>query len=355
MGISRSSARRIRPKINDVADLAGVSIKTVSRVLNNEPNVRPETRDKVKAAVRDLNYVPDVSARSLAGHRSYIFAMFYDTASESYLSRFQKGALDACREHHYHLIVERCSIADAGTPERIAKTAAQLRVDGVVLLPPVGDTASIVERFAGLSIPAALISPGGETHDMPSVRMDDKAAAMELTRLLIERGHRRIGFIKGHEDHGASALRFSGYLRALEEAGIQSDDALISSGDFSFASGLTAANQLLAQENSPSAIFASNDDMAAAAIRAAVDSGLSVPEDMSVVGFDDALIASATNPSLTTVRQPVEVMAEAAVKGLVASLLRSAGEEDDTHFTAPFDYELIHRSSVGDGPFSGGN
>ncbi|MEO1407568.1 MAG: LacI family DNA-binding transcriptional regulator [Pseudomonadota bacterium] len=340
----------MRAKINDVADLAGVSIKTVSRVLNNEPNVRPETREKVRVAVRELRYVPSVSARSLAGQRSYMFAMFYDTASEGYLSRFQKGALEACRRANYHLIVEQCSVGATETVDHLVVTATQLRVDGVLLLPPVGDTEHIVERFADLNIPAALIAPGGETFGMPSVRMDDIAASAELTKFLIDQGHRRIGFIKGHPDHGATTLRLNGYLTALRQAGIEPEEALVRPGDFTLPSGLAPARELLSMASPPSAIFASNDDMAAAVIRVAAERGLQVPEELSVVGFDDALIASATVPPLTTVRQPVEAMAEAAIQELLVATDRTGRRPTASHDDLSFDHELIHRGSVSCGP-----
>lgn len=328
-----------------------MSIKTVSRVLNNEANVRPATRDKVKAAVRELNYVPDVSARSLAGQRSYMFAMFYDTASEGYLSRFQKGALDACRDANYHLIVEQCRVGAGGTADRLAATATQLRVDGVLLLPPVGDTEEIVERFAGLDIPAALIAPAGETFGMPAVRMDDASAAQEMTQFLLDSGHRRIGFVKGHPAHGATSRRLQGYSNALREAGLSSDDMLITSGDFSFESGVDAADKLLSLAEPPTAIFASNDDMAAAVIRCAAERGMQVPVDLSVVGFDDALISKATVPPLSTVRQPVETMAAAAINRLLEATGSRAMSDDASVANRSYEYQILHRASVASGPF----
>ncbi|MEO1474957.1 MAG: LacI family DNA-binding transcriptional regulator [Pseudomonadota bacterium] len=334
-----------------MADKAGVSIKTVSRVLNNEPNVREQTRDKVKLAVSELNYVPDVSARSLAGQRSYMCAMFYDTASEGYLSRFQKGALDACRAQNYHLVVEQCRISETNAVERLVATATQLRVDGIALLPPLSDTEDVLERFSQVDIPTILIAPGGRTFSMPSVRMDDEAAASDITKLLIRHGHHRIGFIKGHADHGATPRRLRGYIEALRIAEISDPSELIVRGDFSFESGLVAAEQLLSLDAPPTAIFASNDDMAAAAIRVAIEKGYSVPKDLSVVGFDDALIASATVPPLTTVRQPIEAMAAAAFSKLLAVAANRDAESNEEAQPKPFEYKIVERSSIGRGPF----
>ena len=318
----------------------------MSRVLNNEPNVRRETREKVKQAVHDLNYTPDVSARSLAGHRSYMLALFYDTISEGYLSQFQRAALDRCREAHYHLVVERCSLDSVAPEDRLVDIAAQLRVDGVVLLPPLSDQMPIIARFKEAQIPAVLVAPGGDGLGTPTVWFDDFAAALNVMQHLIRRGHRRIGFVTGHPAHGAARQRFAGYRQALDAVGIPFDPSLVVEGRFDFASGLVAAQTLLNSPDRPTAIFASNDEMAAAVVRAAQERSLAVPQDVSVVGFDDSLLAEAMSPPLTTVRQPVEDMAMAAIDLLLETVRKRLAGDLDRPDNRTFGHAFKERASV---------
>ncbi len=337
--------QRVRAKINDVAALAGVSMKTVSRVLNNEPNVRTETRDKVKAAVKSLNYMPDFSARSLAGQKSYLLGMFYDTASEGYLNKFQAGALAQCREYGYHLLVERCANKAEDASTIIVGAATQTRTDGVILVPPLSDNISIRNALFNASIPYVLITPRQVDTGVPSVDMDDKRAAFDLVSHLIQFGHVRIAHIMGHPDHGVSELRYKGYISALEHANLSVQREYVLQGEFSAASGRAAARQLLRLPVLPTAIFAANDEMAAGAIMVAGELGIRVPEDISIVGFDDSLIAENMSPPLTTVRQPIEAMAAGAVDLLIeVARNRSARAEQDLKRQYPFN--IVYRKSA---------
>ena len=336
-----------RAKIDDVARLAGVSTKTVSRVLNNEPNVREATRLRVKEAAASLNYTPDFSARSLAGQKSYLIAMFYDTASQGYLSQFQAGALVQCGEYGYHLLVERCDVSSPGAGRRVADIASRLRVDGVILLPPLSNHTDVTEHMARSSVPFVQIVPADLSAASCYLNMDDAGAAYELTTYLIGLGHRRIGHIKGHPAHGASVQRYEGYCKALEEAGLTPEPSLVSQGLFNIGSGETAAAELLGQSHPPTAIFAANDDMAAGAINAARARGLVVPDDLSIVGFDDSEIASVTYPPLTTVRQPIEDMARGSVDLLIETIKANgeteAGSADRFRH---FSFDLVERGSA---------
>jgi LacI family transcriptional regulator len=304
--------------IHDVADRAGVSIKTVSRVLNKEPNVRPETRDRVLAAAEALHYRPSVSARSLAGSRSYLIALFFDNPSPAYVGDVQRGAVARCREAGYHLVVEPLDSAAPNAPDLVRATMSTLRPDGAILTPPVCDRPLILDALSELRAPYVRIAPDTEIERAPYVWMDDRMAAYEMTGHLLKLGHRDIGFIVGHPDHGASHLRLEGFTRAMQDQGCVVRADRIAQGHFSFQSGFDGANVLLAQKSRPTAIFASNDDMAMGVLAVAHRHGLAVPADLSVVGFDDTPAATTVAPRLTTVRQPIFAMAEVAADMLIA-------------------------------------
>lgn len=312
----------MRSRIEDVAALAGVSIKTVSRVLNNEPNVRAATSARVAAAVAKLGYRPNPSARSLAGQRSYALALVYNNPSLNYLMEIQSGMLQACRAHHYHLI-----LAPVGVGRRTATDLAALfgnsRPDGVVLIPPLTDDAVVLAYLDKQQIPVASIAPR-HPQGRIGVHMDETCAAQALIGHLIAQGHRRIGHIRGPRTHGARQWRHAGYRQALREHAIAYDPALVVDGQFSFESGIAAAHALLDLPHAPTAIFAANDDMAAAVIRVAGQRGLRVPHDLSVCGFDDTPIAGHIHPALTTVRQPSAAMGRLATEQLIERI-RSPG------------------------------
>ncbi|MEO1028911.1 MAG: LacI family DNA-binding transcriptional regulator [Pseudomonadota bacterium] len=334
-----------RPKIHDVAELAGVSTKTVSRVLNNEKYVRPETREKVVRAVAELDYTPDFSARSLAGQRSFMLALFYGSVSEAYLAKFQAGVIAQCAEHRHHLLVERVEDDAENIGHLVAETAAQTRVDGVILVPPLSDNPAIVAALEERQTPYVLVAPTKKTAATLSVDTDNFAAARQLVSHLVSLGHKKIAIIKGHPSHSATPLRYEGYRAALTEAGLNLDADLEKQGYFTTVCGREMGKELLELANRPTAIFASNDDMAAGAARAAADLGLRVPEDVSIVGFDDSLIASISAPPLTTVRQPIDQMARGAVELLLEQ--RTADEETASTRHKDYEFELVFRESAG--------
>lgn len=302
--------------IIDVADQAGVSIKTVSRVLNNEPGVRPDTRAAVMAVVERLNYRPQQSARSLAGARSYLIGLLYYDPSASFVGGVQRGATRACRESGYHLVVESFGKEAPDMEAQVRSMLSALRLDGMILTPPLCDDARVLAAVQAARTPCVLISPGAG-QQLARVRMDDVAAAEELGNLLISLGHERIGFIEGAPEQAASALRRKGFERALKAHGLKLQPELVHPGDFTFPTGVQAAHALLSLRHPPTAVFASNDDMALGVLAAAQKLGIRVPQDLSIVGFDDSPAASLVWPELTTVRQPVGAMAAAAVDMLV--------------------------------------
>lgn len=309
--VQRSAA----PTITDVARHAGVSMKTVSRVLNDEPNVQPQMRERVLAAVRELNYRPNLYARSLARSRSSLIGLLYYAASAGFVAGVQLGATARCRELGYHLVVE--PLEDGSSARQLEHMIATLRPDGVILAPPVCDDAQVLATLEAAAMPCVLMSPGHAADTRGRVSMDDASAAAEMTAYLASLGHRRIGFIEGAPSQAASPRRLAGHRAALAAHGLSADPALVVPGEFTFRSGLEGCDRLLALPEPPTAIFAANDEMALGAVFAAQRRGLQVPQDLSVAGFDDAPLASLVWPQLTTVRQPVADMAVAAVDMLV--------------------------------------
>jgi LacI family transcriptional regulator, galactose operon repressor len=306
-----------RASIHDVAEQAGVSIKTVSRVLNREPNVSQATRDRVMEAVSALSYRPNIFARGLASVRSFLIGLLYDNPSASYVAGLQFGALARCREEGYHLIVEVLDSQDPELGRAISSLVNESVLHGVILTPPLCDSPVVLEALTSAGASFVRIAPGRAVADAPSVTIDDRRAARDMTAYLLSLGHRRIGFIKGHPEHGAAHERFEGYAEALREAGVSVDPQFCAQGLFSYQSGMEAAEQLLSLKTRPTAIFASNDDMAAAVLAASQRYNLRTPGELSVAGFDDSLVAQVVWPRLTTCKQPIAEMAAAAVSMLV--------------------------------------
>ncbi|HEY0014141.1 MAG TPA: LacI family DNA-binding transcriptional regulator [Allosphingosinicella sp.] len=353
--MSRLSRRsRGSVTIQDVARAAGVSAMTVSRVINGEPNVRDTTRDAVLAAIAQLNYAPNAAARSLAAGEATHIGLLYANPSAAYLSQFLIGALEAARRAGCHLIVESCESENADEQAEATRRFATTNVEGVILPPPLSESHAILAELDAVGMPVVTVAMGFPRADSLNVRIDDYAAANEMTRHLLDLGHRRIGFIKGHPNHIASHERARGFLAALEDHGLDPADAPIEQGYFTFRSGLVAAERLLARRNPPTAIFASNDDMAAAAVSVMHRRGLSVPGDVSVVGFDDTLIATTIWPELTTVKQPIAAMAEAALDILLSNVRARRGGSEPGANEQVLGHEMIVRESSGPAPAATG-
>jgi len=344
--------------IYDVAARAGVSIKTVSRVMNKEPNVRPAMRDRVLQAAGELGYSPNLSARSLAGSRSFVVAVFVDAAltidhwrserGADYLSRIQLGATLVCRDAGYHLLIELIDHEGPQVRQEVAALLAALKPDGVILTPPSCDNEVVLELLDKAGTPYVRVGPERAQGLGPSVHMDDVAAAREMTEHLIQLGHKRIGFIVGEPRYGASQARREGYLEAMKAHGLPVANGWVRQGDFTFQSGMDQAKALLALPERPTAIFASNDDMALGCIAAIAESGLMTPGDVSVAGFDDSPSSRFSRPQLTTVRQPVAEMSSVAARLLIAQSKSNEAKERPADTLLPF--ELIRRASTAPPP-----
>jgi LacI family transcriptional regulator len=328
----RRSRRRVRggATIKDVARRAGVSPMTVSRVVNGSEYVSDATRQSVLRAVRDLGYSPNLAARNLASERGERLGLLYGNPSSAYLSEFLVGALDAASRHGVQLVLEKCEPTPV-TCRRAVRRLLAGAVVGVVLPPPLGESGVVRAELHAARLPVVTVAAGRPAADTMCVRIDDYSAAREMTRYLLSLGHERLAFIKGHPNQSASEERWRGFTAALEEAAAKCGDGRraphMEQGFFSFRSGLDAARKLLSAQPAPTAIFASNDDMAAAVIAEAHRRGLDVPRDLTVVGFDDSLIASTIWPELTTIQQPIARMAAEAIDMLVAAVRAGTGTD----------------------------
>ena len=312
-----------RSTIFDVATLADVSIKTVSRVVNNEPNVRAATKQRVVDAIESLNYRPDRSARNLASHRSNLIALVYDDPSAyeipsaGYVIRMQAGALRACREANRELLIHPCNYQDKDVGAQLKTLIQRVRPDGIVLAAPLSNMQNIVRAIGETRTPFVRISPGKKNGKHFSVSMNDRESSAEMTRYLASLGHRDIAFLTGHPQHEAVKNRFLGYQDGLKECGLDFDQELVEAGDNSIRSGEACAETLLGRANRPTAIFAANDDMAAGVVRVADRLKIDIPGQLSVAGCDDVALAQQIFPSLTTLRQPLATMAECAASALI--------------------------------------
>ncbi|WP_070158238.1 LacI family DNA-binding transcriptional regulator [Sphingobium phenoxybenzoativorans] len=337
--------------IKDVAERAGVSAKTVSRVINGEQHVRPEVREAVQRVVAELDYRPNAFARSLSSSRSYLLGLFIDDPVSGYASDVQLGALMRCREKSYHLVVEPVVLSADGWQKQVADSIAALRLDGAIVTPPICDEPELLDLFDAAGLPMVRIAPRMDFARSGIVQMDDHAAAKEMTGHLIGLGHRSIGFVKGDPTHSASAKRFDGFREAMAEAGLAVAERHVLEGDFSFRSGLELGEAMLREEagshggGRPTAIFASNDDMALGVLITAMKLGISVPDGLSVCGFDDAPTSRAAWPQLTTIRQPKAEMAAAAVDILADPRYRT--DVTDARYQVSLDYVLVKRGSTG--------
>jgi LacI family transcriptional regulator len=330
--------------IHEVARKAGVSPMTVSRVTNGEDNVREATRDLVLRAIRELNYSPNPAARSLAGAQSTRIAMIYSNPSVAYLSELLVGALDKASKTAAQLVLEKWDdlkpVAERAAARKLAQSVA-----GVILPPPLCESDVITSELLAADIPVIAIATGRFRANVSCVRIDDFRAASEMTAHLIALGHQRIGFIKGHPNQTASAQRFAGFETTMEAAGLTLNAAYVQQGYFTYRSGLDAAEALLDRKRPPTAIFASNDDMAAAVVSVAHRRSLDVPRDLSVVGFDDTVTATTVWPELTTIRQPIAAMADAALNLLLRKIRHKKIGEPGEPVDHLFAHELIRRAS----------
>jgi LacI family transcriptional regulator len=335
--------KRRRATIDDVAAEAGLSIKTVSRVLNGEPNVRPQTRDRVLAAAKVLAYQPNVSARRLASKRSFVIGLLYDNPDSDYVMAIQDGALAVCRRFDYHLLIQPCRILAPSLVDEALSLHQRSTVDGLILTQPIADFEPLTGALLDADVQFVRISQRDNVGTAPCVSVDDEQAARRMTDHLILLGHQVIGFIMGHPDHGSAHDRLRGFRASLQAHGLPADRAPVEQGLYTFESGYACAQRLLSRSPRPTAIFASDDHMAMGVLTAAYERRLVVPAELSVCGFDDTPMARYACPPLTTARQPIRQVARVATECLVSRL--QGREVAERHYV--LESKLVLRESTG--------
>lgn len=328
--------------INDVAKHAGVSIKTVSRVTNNEPSVKQATVDKVNEAIKALHYQPNLAARNLAGNKSYAIGFIYDNPNAYYIIDMQNGILEACKNKGYELVIHPCNAKSATICDELTALVKYSRLAGLVLTPPLSEDQKVLKALTEIDAHYVRIIAGEKNNDQNglTILVNDKFGAIEITQHLIDLGHKNIAFLSGDLHHESTKERLLGFKQALKNNGLKLDKNYIIEGKYSFESGVDGANQLIKQLHRPTAIVACNDEIAAGALFAARLAGLDIPTDLSIVGFEDSPFSRQTWPKLTTVHQPNAEIAQVATELLIAKR-----REQSTTNSKTFTPELIIRDS----------
>ncbi|WP_188055684.1 MULTISPECIES: LacI family DNA-binding transcriptional regulator [unclassified Sphingosinithalassobacter] len=334
--------REGKPTINDVARIAGVSKKTVSRVINRSPLLNSETRAKVEAVIADLGYVPNSQARALALRRNFLVGLLHDNPNAQMVMNVQAGILEALRGTEFELIVRPIDRGSSTMLADVRNFLERQRLYGVLILPPVSENEMLAELCR--EIGCRYVRMGSTALDTPehTVASNDCDVVAEAVGYLISLGHRRIGLIAGPHGFRSARERRRGFEVALEQAGIKLPRSLIADGNYTFETGLAAADRLLDLSPRPTAIFASNDEMAAGVLHAARKRGITIPDDLSIIGFDDTAIAAHIWPPMTTVHWPIISMARSAALKLLTDFFGDDAVEEPSLFPST----LIHRASV---------
>ena len=336
--------------IKDVAELAGVSFKTVSRVVNNVKTVDADLQKKVRAAIKTLNYQPNLSARGLRGAPSSI-AFVYDNPNCNYVIELQKGILQECHRHSYELVIHPGDSSREGICEELIRAVRRSHAGGLILTPPLSEMPDVALCLIEAEIPFIRIISGSEQPDDSGacVYIDDRHAAANIVQHLVDLGHRDIAFLSGDPEHNSTGERLEGYKEALEKNGIEINESFILDGQYSFESGVERTSSLLALNSKPTAVFACNDEIAAGVLFAARTAGIEVPEQLSIAGFEDSPFSRQTWPKLTTARQPNETIAACAAALLIEKIqgLRDDTKDlDDKLESVGFVPELVIRDST---------
>jgi LacI family transcriptional regulator len=327
--------------INDIARVANVSKKTVSRIINQSPFVKPETRAHVQKIIEELGFVPDPQARALALRKSFLIGLVYDNPSPQYVVNMQRGILDTLEGTDFQLVLRPCDRSEAGYQARIETFIQQHKPFGLILPPSVSEDSAIAAILRDQHIDYVRIASVELDDPAHLIRSEDFEGGAQAARHLTALGHREIAHIHGPLTFRSTHERRLGFEHGLREAGIVLKSEFCIEGAYTFESGVVAGASLLARSLRPTAIFAGNDEMATGAYVALRKAGLNLPDDMSVVGYDDTPIAGRLWPALTTVRLPIREMGRAA-----AQLLIDVPHGKKVDHTATFMPELIVRDST---------
>lgn len=346
---SIKNRKSMKSTIKDVAKLAGVSIKTVSRVTNQESNVKAETIQKVADAIGTLNYRPNSAARNLAGTRSYTLAYMYDNPNAYYVIDMQQGMLNECRDKGYELLIHPCDASSPTICDEIREVVKRTQLAGLIISPPLSEMPQVTDTLEELEVSFIRVISGSDEDKVtsPCVFIHDHQAAFEITEHLIEMGHQNIAFLSGDPGHHSTEERQNGYLQALNKHQIEPDPALVLAGRYSFESGVESVKKLAAAGNMPSALFACNDEIAAGALFAARLMNIDVPGQLAIAGFEDSPFSRQTWPKLTTAAQPTREIAKKAASALISHITAAKNKKSTaTMVHQHFQPELVVREST---------
>lgn len=320
-------------------------------MLNGGPNVRPEMRERVQKAVALLGYQVNVQARHLAGggpvQVTLIHASDLDSEPNSYYhSGLELGALRACADRGFELVTHTVNQNASSSRQRILDQVTAGRIAGIVLTPPFADDVALIREIIAKQCPVVCVSAGPAVRAITaSVGIDDEQAAFDLASELIAFGHRSFGYVKGISGHISAELRFDGFLRALDAAGLNAACVSVERGNFTFRSGIECTERLLANRPKATAIVCANDDMAAGALLTAHKLGLAIPGGISIVGFDDTPVSEIVWPPLTTVHQPLRTLGHRAIDLLAEAV--GAGQKAIAPGFHEIPYQIVTRDSSG--------
>lgn len=303
--------------INDVARLAGVSKRTVSRVINGSLSVGDSTRARVEKIIAELNYSPNTQARGLASSRSYLLGLIYDNPDALYLDDVQRGVLEICSTLGYELVVHPCRYRSETLVQDCLNFINRSKLDGVIVLPPVSELESLADALKSAGRPYVRLTSVTIDEAKHIVVSDDRSAAAEMARYFAQLGHQDIAFISGPQRYKSSTERMEGFKLGLSAYGITLKSERVMEGNNTYETGIECARSLLSQTPLPTAIFANNDQMAAGVLKVAHQMGIAIPQQLSVAGFDDNLLASRVIPALTTIKRPVRQMAQLATTKMI--------------------------------------
>jgi LacI family transcriptional regulator len=340
---SGKSGSKTKLTITDIARMAGVSKKTVSRVINHSGQVKEETRERIAKIVKLHGYQPDPQARALALRRSTLVALISNQPNPQYVVDIQGGILEGMKHTSYQLVIRPCDRSSPTLHDDICEIVQHQKLFGVILTPSISEDDELIGRLRQLGCPYVRIAAVSLDTPENMIETHDYVGAAEAARHIAGLGHQRIAHIRGPDTFLSASERLRGFRVGLAEFGMRVDERYLMDGGYTFESGMECGKNLLAMKQPPTAVFAGNDEMAVGVYQAVRQAGLRIPEDLSIVGFDDAPIATRIWPTLTTVRLPIVHMGRVAAQLLVSNHDRMAMEPPSATSVMP---RLIVREST---------
>lgn len=335
--------------IKDLAKLANVSHTTVSRALNDSPLIHKDTKLRIQALAKEMNYIPNINAKSLVLHRSYNIGLFFSTLKEGTSATFLQDVVRGVN----HIVKDRYNVIVKGIDDyQDFNTITRRGFDGIIVMSQSASDNAFIEYVMKQDIPQVVLNRRVDYDGVSNIVSDDYQGARQLCEYMIEQGHRHIALIEGRAGFQSTVERSNGYADALQKHGIVMTPAHRVKGNYDVESGYRAMKQLLKLAHRPTAVFCSNDEMAVGAIKAASDQGLAIPDDISIAGFDDNAFSAYLSPALSTVKRPIERISQEGAKQLVQLIEGEEGthpkqkprEKDETIY---MNTDILIRESIG--------